>query len=62
MDRPYTAQQVDDFERDTAMIARRLHDPWGGIRPWARMDPEVLDAMLYDAMVALAETMLEEGD
>ena len=62
MDRPYTAQQVDDFERDTALIARRLHDPLGGTRPWARMDPELLEAMLYDAMVALAESMLEEDD
>jgi len=61
MDRPYTKQQVFALEMDADKIGRWLHDPFGaGRQEWRRLDPELLDTIVYDAMVALQNEMLRE--
>jgi hypothetical protein len=62
MDRPYTQEQVFAVEQNTVMIAARMSDrrylPWESLN----IDEEQLEAILYDACIALREQMIEEDD
>jgi hypothetical protein len=62
MDRPYTQEQVFAVEQNTVMIAARMSDrrylPWESLS----IDEEQLEAILYDACIALREQMIEEDD
>ena len=62
MERPYTAEQVFALEMDAAVIARLLHDEWAPPGSWRRMDRELLEWLIYDAMIALREAMIDEED
>jgi hypothetical protein len=60
MIRTYTKEQVFDLELCTETIANRLQRVGHG--PWMTMDEDTLEAILYDAMIALREAMLEETE
>jgi len=60
MDRPYTKEAVSSFEEDARWIAERLHDPYAYTDQFYLRDLKVLEALLYDAMVALQNEMLRE--
>lgn len=60
MTRPYTEEQVFDLELCTETMANRLMRAGHG--PWATMDEETVEAILYDGMIALREAMLEEAE
>jgi len=62
MDRPYTEEQVFELELASVDIARRLHDPTSPLSTYRRLDEETLEAIVYDAMIALREAMLAEED
>jgi predicted aspartyl protease len=51
---------VFDLELNTEQMAARLVRTGHG--PWTTMDEEVLEAILYDAMIALREQMLDEAE
>jgi len=57
--RPYTEQQVFELEQASVDIAGRLHDPYG-TRAWQRFDEDTLEAIIYDALLALREQLLDE--
>ena len=57
--RPYTEQQVFELEMASVDIAGRLHDPYG-TRGWQRLDEDTLEAIIYDALVALRNEMQED--
>jgi hypothetical protein len=58
VNRSYTEQQVFDLELCTETMANRLQRAGHG--PWMTMDEDTLKAILYDAMIALREQMLDE--
>lgn len=58
--RPYTAELVFALEMDAEVIARLLHDEWAPRGSWRRMDRELLEWLIYDAMIALREAMIDE--
>lgn len=60
MSRPYTEQQVFEVE----VAADRLAEMLAGHGPWTvrGIGEELLAAILYDALIALREVMIEEGD
>ena len=60
MNRPYTQEQVFALERNTDIMATRLLGTGHG--PWTTLDDDVLEAILYDAMIALREQMIGEDD
>jgi hypothetical protein len=60
MNRPYTEEQVFELEMNTQEMAHRLVRTGHG--PWATLDEDTLEAILYDAMIALREAMLEEAE
>ena len=60
MDRPYTKEAVSSFEEDARWIAERLHDPYAYTDQFYLRDLKVLEALLYDAMVALQNEILRE--
>jgi len=60
MTRPYTEEQVFELEMNTQEMAHRLVRTGHG--PWATLDEDTLEAILYDAMIALREAMLEEAE
>ena len=55
---PYTKEAVSSFKEDARWIAERLHDPYAYTDQFYLRDVKVLEAMLYDAMVALRERMI----
>lgn len=57
--RPYTEQQVFELEQASVDIAARLHDPYG-TQGWRRWDEDVLEAIIYDALLALREQLIDE--
>ena len=57
--RPYTEQQVFELEQASVDIAARLHDPYG-LPGWRRWDEDVLEAIIYDALLALREQLIDE--
>lgn len=59
--RPYSEEQVFELEQASVDIAKRLHDPFG-LPGYRRLDEDVLEAIVYDAMIALREAMDEEDD
>ena len=59
-DRPYTEQQVFELEVATEDMARKLMAP--DHRSWQTMGYETLEAILYDAFIALREAMYAEED
>ena len=59
--RGYTVDDVADMEADTGRMAEFLHDPFA-VRRWRRFEPDVLDEILYDALVALRNEMTMEDD
>lgn len=62
MERPYSEAQVFELEMASVDIARRLHDGFAPLSSYRRMDEETLEAIIYDAMIALREAMLAEED
>lgn len=60
MTRPYTETQVFLLELNTDKMSARLLNTGHG--PWSTLDEDVLESILYDAMIALREQMLEEDD
>lgn len=58
MARPYTEEQVFELEMASQDIARRLHDGFAPPYSYRQMDEDVLEAIIYDAMIALRERML----
>lgn len=61
--RPYSAEQVFALEMDAEVIARQLHDAWAPPGSWRRIDRDLLEWIVYDAMIALREAMIaEEGN
>ena len=60
MTRTYTEEQVFELELCTEQMAHRLVRSGHG--PWATLDEDTLEAILYDAMIALREDMLEEAE
>lgn len=61
--RPYSKEQVLSVERSAERLGYALHDPYAPLHEnWRRMDPEVLNRLFYDAMIALYEAMLDEED
>jgi len=62
-ERPYTREEVNALENAAAFIAGRLHDPWAtGSQKWQAIDSDRLRWLVYDAMLALQEQMLDEED
>lgn len=61
MERPYREEQVFELELASVDIAKRLHDPYG-LPAYRRLDEDVLEAIVYDAMIALREAMAAEED
>ena len=57
-DWPYTQEAVAAFESDTLWIAELLHNPHAYTEQFYLRDVKVLESMLYDAMVALRERMI----
>lgn len=57
-DWPYTQADVQSAEDDARWMAERLHNPHGYADQFYLRDVNVLEAMLYDAMVALRERMI----
>ena len=62
MERPYNEAQVFELEMVSVDIAKRLHDPTSPLASYRRLDEDVLEAIVYDAMIALREAMLAEED
>jgi hypothetical protein len=60
MFRPYSEEQVFELEQNTQQIAHSLLRTGHG--PWATLDEDTLEAILYDGMIALREAMLEEAE
>lgn len=61
--RPYSAEQVFALEMDAELIARMVHSEWAPPGSWRRMDRDLLEWLIYDAMIALREAMIaEEGN
>jgi hypothetical protein len=60
MSRPYTEEQVFALEQNTDMMTARLLGTGRG--PWTTLDDDTLEAILYDAMIALREQMIGEDD
>jgi len=59
--RGYTKKDVTELANDTQRIAETVHEPFAA-RRWKRLDPDVLDEILYDALVALYNEMTMEDD
>ena len=57
--RPYTEQQVFHLQQASVDIAAMLHDPYG-TQGWRRVDEDVLEAIIYDALLALREQLIDE--
>ena len=57
-DWPYTQEAVFAFECDARWIAERLHEPQAYTDQFYLRDLNALEAMIYDAMVALRERMI----
>ena len=57
-DWPYTEAHVQSAEDDARWLAERLHDPQAYTDQFYLRDLKVLEALLYDAMVALRERMI----
>ena len=63
MDRPYTAEQVDQVEQAADDVGRLLHKPWAtGPEAWRALDPQTLADLFYDAAIALREDMIREEE
>ena len=64
MARPYTEEQVFALELDAENIARFLCGPWSPQPKWKYVDgdPDVMAALIYDALVALRNEMTMEDD
>jgi hypothetical protein len=62
MERPYSDADVFELEIASHNIARLLHNVWAPAFSYRRMDEDVLEAIIYDAMIALREAMLAEED
>ena len=60
MNRPYTEEQVFALELNTDLLAKRLFGTGRG--PWTDFEEDVVEAILYDALIALREQMLEDDD
>jgi hypothetical protein len=60
MERPYSEAQVFELEIASQDIARLLHNGWSPTFSYRRFDEDVLEAIVYDAMIALREAMLAE--
>ena len=60
MNRPYTEEQVFALELNTDLLAKRLFGAGRG--PWTDFEEDVVEAILYDALIALREQMLEDDD
>jgi hypothetical protein len=60
--RPYTESDVYELEVASADIAARLHYPSGGLMSYRALAEETLEAIIYDAMLALRETMTAEEE
>jgi hypothetical protein len=61
MRRPYSEEQVFELEMASADIVRRLHDPYG-LPVYRRLDEETFECIVYDAMIALREAMIDEEE
>jgi len=60
MERPYTEEQVFELEMASHDIASLLHNGLAPLHSYRRLNEDVLEAIVYDAMIALREAMDEE--
>ena len=61
-ERPYNEQQVFELEMASVDIARLLHNEMAPLHSYRRLDEDVLESIVYDAMIALQNEMAEEDD
>ena len=55
---PYTQEAVQSFQDDAAWLAEKLYKPNAYTDQFYLRDLKALEAMMYDAMVALRERMI----
>ena len=59
-DRPYTEAQVFDLEMHVDQLVAKAMAP--DRKVWQEMGAETMENILYDALIALREVMIDEED